>query len=233
MKLDFSNITPRKIVIIAIAAAILVAAAIVVVYQFSKPGIIKEAEVNISADARDRANNDLREAESTLASLPEHATLPERIDLMLTKAKAQHTLGKYLEAKTTLQEAIKLDGGRRDLWFALFKVERDMKDYQAAEKSIQTALFVNDQVPEYWEGYLALRRDDLKYGYDDMEKTYTEALFRTGFHHTILASYADFLAKYLNFTTAASYYRQALEKDPDNSEYQKALERAEAAAVGK
>ena len=216
----------KKLIVTGVAALAAVAVGAGLAFYFiNRP--IHRADVNLTPEQRQAAQRQLAEADDAIKSFSKDAAPGDKVEPYFARGRALYALGEYADARKNLKQAIKFDTGRRDIWFTKFQVERDMRDIKIAEQSIKAALFINDQVPEYWVAYLDFKRFNLETPYEEMDKIYTEALFKSQFDNRVLASYATFLEEHKNLNGALNYYRQALEKDPGNQSYQDQISRLE------
>jgi len=156
--------------------------------------IIKEKDPGLTRE--DLAIYEQRMADG-LKRLSEATTDEEKYELYLYLGQQKYGLGKYAEAKDYYKNAEQYNPNREyGVYTLLYQVELDMRDNQAAKKSILTALELGHKVADNWLKYIILEKDRLGADNDRLIQIYQDAFSATAGtvgEINIVTSYAQFL----------------------------------------
>ncbi len=104
-----------------------------------------------------------RESADALARLTKKEPFSERADLMAALGESQMQLGRYREARSSLETATQLDPGSAEALLSLAKAALQLNDMRRAEASLKKSLAIapDNSEAHLMLGYMRLRQNNL------------------------------------------------------------------------
>jgi len=225
----FKDHLTRKNIIIGLAAVLALAAAGFAIYKYASDDTVDQKQVNLSAEERQRIESERSELEREIGELPAEADPNRKFDLYFKLGEAERVLGNLEKSEKSFLTASEINAKESLVWEALSDVQSERNKFKEALKSIDTALFLASGEARYWLKKISISENGLAATYEEIESLYNEAFFATNIHQDIAIAYARRREARGEIGSALSYYRIALQRDPENEAIKKEIRRLEEA----
>lgn len=177
--------------------------------------LVWSEDIQLSAEARTRFEDKVKEIQSNLAKGGDEETMISNYNNL---AIYENYLGDYRAAYDAYLESLKLEDRTRITWQNFADVLLKIKAYKSAEDAYKKSIDINKYIPESYvklADYYKVVGDDKK-----VEETYKLAIENikdtSESNALILSDYADWLAGQKRYDEAIKIYEELIVKQPSN-----------------
>lgn len=166
---------------------------------------------------RKKIETELGQFQASLGALSAPADLQKKLNTLALISEYQQMIGKYADAKKTLETALSLEENAR-LLQAYAQLLFTMGAREGALPYITAAIRFAPETPELWRTKLDMLAEIHKTDPTQLDKYYEEAIQKSGNHIDIITMYAGILARQGRKEDATKYWKLAQDVLPSRKD---------------
>lgn len=178
--------------------------------------VLREGNAPINAEQKAVYEQTIAQFQTSLGALKEEKDRTKKLDTLLLISEYQQMLGKYAEAKKTLESALVIEANPK-LLMAYAQLLYTMGARDAALPYIDDAIMFAPETPELWRLKIDMLSELNKNDLSVVDKTYLKAIEKTGNSIDIITMYAASLARQGRKEEAIRYWKMAQEVLPSRA----------------
>ena len=191
---------------------------------YKNTGLVLEKKIDLYAPLKKDVETRLLETQKTIASFTKETSIDTQVNTLFVLSADQQVLGKYGDAKKTLEKALSL-GQNENLLQSYASLLMLMGSPQGGLIYINQAIQINPTASNFWRTRLDIERLLYKNDLSKLDATFVLGLQKTNNDIDMVTYYAVYLTEMKQYDKAITYWQKAMTVYPERKDmYQQEID---------